>query len=113
MSPAAWMRRPVVWDDAGGINIAMIRARARRWKMDRQRFPVDDAGKPQDPNRIGLILVGYLQLIAGKTRAVREQEVAEINKALKALAKELERPGDRAGATESGRGCRRPPPDDE
>ncbi|MFH1727630.1 MAG: replicative DNA helicase [Pseudomonadota bacterium] len=62
-------------DDIGGLKISDLRARARRIK------------KEQD---IGLIVVDYLQLINAAGRfGNKEQEVAEISKSLKNLAKEL------------------------
>ncbi len=71
---------PLYIDDSGGLTIAQLAARARR--MKRQRG-------------LGLIVVDYLQLLAGSARKAAEgrvQEVSEITVGLKALAKELNVP---------------------
>ena len=70
---------PLYIDDSGGISIAQIAARARRLKREKN---------------IGLIMVDYLQLIEAASRRYenRVQEVTEITKGLKALAKELSVP---------------------
>jgi replicative DNA helicase len=71
---------PLYIDDTGGLSIAQLAARARR--MKRQRG-------------LGLIIVDYLQLLAGSARKAAEgrvQEVSEITVGLKALAKELNVP---------------------
>lgn len=66
-------------DDTPGINIMEIRARCRKLKLEKN---------------IGLVLIDYLQLIqgSGKKGANREQEIAEISRSLKILAKELNIP---------------------
>lgn len=71
-------------DDTSSPTIMQIRAKARRWRADRSRFPKD---KP----RRGLIVVDYLQLASGSggKDGNREREIAEISRGLKALAKEL------------------------
>jgi len=63
-------------DDTGGISIAQIAARSRRLKREKN---------------IGLIMIDYLQLIqpAGRRYENRVQEVTEITRGLKILAKEL------------------------
>jgi len=69
---------PLFIDDTGGISIAQIAARARRLKREKQ---------------IGLIIVDYLQLIEASRRAEnRVQEITEVTKGLKTLAKELNVP---------------------
>jgi replicative DNA helicase len=71
---------PLYIDHTGGITIAQLAARAR--KLKRQ-------------HGLGLIIVDYLQLLAGSARKSSEgrvQEVTEITTGLKALAKELEVP---------------------
>jgi replicative DNA helicase len=70
---------PLFIDHTGGISIAQLAARAR--KLQRQRG-------------LGLIIVDYLQLLAGSKRSGegRVQEITEITTGLKALAKELEVP---------------------
>ncbi|HSZ75183.1 MAG TPA: replicative DNA helicase [Rhizomicrobium sp.] len=69
---------PLYIDDTGGISIAQIAARARRLKREKS---------------IGLIVIDYLQLIEPSRRAEnRVQEITEVTKGLKALAKELNVP---------------------
>lgn len=71
---------PLYIDDTGGLTISQVAARARRLKRQRG---------------LGLIVVDYLQLLAGSARRASEgrvQEVTEITTGLKALAKELEVP---------------------
>jgi replicative DNA helicase len=69
---------PLYIDDTGGISIAQIAARARRLKREKH---------------IGLIVVDYLQLIESSRRAEnRVQEITEVTKGLKTLAKELDIP---------------------
>jgi len=74
---------PVDIDDTPRISLGQIRARAHRWRNNRQRFP--------DGKGMGLIVVDYLQLVRGPTRrdGNREREIAEISSGLKALGKEL------------------------
>ena len=66
-------------DDTAGISITEIRARCRKLKLEKD---------------IGLIVIDYLQLIQGSNRrnGSREQEIAEISRSLKILAKELNVP---------------------
>src|SRR5580698_1017100 len=69
---------PLYIDDTGGISIAQIAARARRLKREKQ---------------IGVIVIDYLQLIEPSRRAEnRVQEITEVTKGLKTLAKELNVP---------------------
>lgn len=70
---------PIFIDDTPGISVLEMRAKARRLKSDR-----DD---------LSMIIVDYLQLMQGNTKSEnRQQEVSEISRGLKALAKELEVP---------------------
>jgi replicative DNA helicase len=69
---------PLFIDDTGGISIAQIAARARRMKREK---------------KIGLIIIDYLQLVEPSRRQDnRVQEITEVTKGLKALAKELNVP---------------------
>ena len=70
---------PLFIDDTGGISIAQIAARARRMKREKQ---------------IGLIVIDYLQLVEPSSRRFenRVQEITDVTKGLKALAKELSVP---------------------
>lgn len=65
-------------DDTPGIKISEIRARCRKLA--------------QEKGNLGLILIDYLQLIEGTGRENRQQEVSEISRQLKKLAKELKVP---------------------
>jgi replicative DNA helicase len=77
-------------DDSASPSILEIRARARRWRDDRNVFPVDEQGR----RSLGMVVVDYLQLArGGKGRYdSREQEISEISRGLKAMAKELQLP---------------------
>src|SRR6201996_6693300 len=69
---------PLYIDDTGGISIAQIAARARRMKREKN---------------IGCVMIDHIQLVAGSGRAEnRVQEITEISKSLKVLAKELDIP---------------------
>ncbi|MCB9556429.1 MAG: replicative DNA helicase [Deltaproteobacteria bacterium] len=76
---------PIWIDDSAAPSVLEIRAKARRFRADRSIFSEND--------QMGLIIVDYLQL-ARASRQVnsREQEVAEISRGLKALAKEVRLP---------------------
>nr|MBA2668777.1 replicative DNA helicase [Gemmatimonadota bacterium] len=70
---------PIYIDDTPAISILEMRAKARRLKSDR--------------NDLSMIIVDYLQLMqAGGKVESRQQEVSEISRGLKALAKELQVP---------------------
>lgn len=70
---------PIWVDDSGSLNVLEMRAKARRLKADQ-------------PN-LGMIVVDYIQLMGSATRAEnRQQEVSDISRGLKSLAKELEVP---------------------
>ena len=70
---------PIYIDDTPGISIMEIRAKCRKLKLEKN---------------IGLIVIDYLQLItaSGKKNSSREQEISEISRSLKILAKELNVP---------------------
>ncbi|HEO5308364.1 TPA: replicative DNA helicase [Streptococcus agalactiae] len=70
---------PIYIDDTPGIKITEIRARSRKLSQE-----VDDG--------LGLIVIDYLQLISGTRLENRQQEVSEISRQLKILAKELKVP---------------------
>jgi len=70
---------PLFIVDAGNITIVDIRAKARRLRSSARG--------------LGLIIVDYMQLMAGYGRTEsRQQEIAEISRSLKLLAKELDIP---------------------
>jgi replicative DNA helicase len=67
---------PVWIDDSGSLTVLEMRAKARRLKADQ-------------PN-LGLVIVDYIQLMASSGRVEnRQQEVSEISRGLKMLAKEI------------------------
>ena len=72
---------PLYIDDTPGLTIAALRARARRLKRQKG---------------IGMIVVDYLQLLSGSGKGSagdnRVQEISEISRGLKQLAKELDLP---------------------
>ena len=70
---------PIYIDDTPGISVMEIRAKCRKLKLEKN---------------IGLIVIDYLQLISGsgKKNTSREQEISEISRSLKILAKELNVP---------------------
>lgn len=78
MAMATLGKSKVFIDDTPGIRIAEIRAKSRRLK--------------QEQGNLGLIVIDYLQLIEGNNRESRQQEVSDISRQLKKLAKELKVP---------------------
>lgn len=66
-------------DDTPGIRTSEIRAKCRRLKQEQG-------------GNLGLVIIDYLQLIEGSNRESRQQEVSEISRQLKKLAKELNVP---------------------
>jgi len=71
---------PIYIDDTPAISILELRAKSRRLVRDKNK-------------KMGLIVVDYLQLMRGmSTVQNREQEISEISRSLKALAKELHVP---------------------
>jgi replicative DNA helicase len=70
---------PLFIDDTPGVNVLELRAKARRLKAQ---------------HNIGLLIVDYLQLMqaAGSRGESRQQEISDISRSLKALARELNIP---------------------
>ena len=69
---------PIFIDDTAALSVLELRAKARRLKAD---------------HRLGLLVIDYLQLMKGRARVEsRQQEISEISRSLKALAKELNIP---------------------
>ncbi len=77
---------PIWIDDSPGLSILELRAKVRRLQAE-----YDEPGKDGRPGkRIGVVVVDYLQLMRGRENAAsREQEISEISRGLKGLAKEL------------------------
>jgi replicative DNA helicase len=89
---------PILIDDSSAISIMEIRAKARRFRSDPRYFPQTPPtadGRPGQPP-LGLIVVDYLQLArggaSGRRDDNRQQEIADISRGLKALAKDLKLP---------------------
>ena len=70
-------RAPIFIDDTAGITVSEIKGKCKKLKMK---------------NQLGLVVIDYLQLIQGNSRDGRQNEVGEISRLLKVLAKELEVP---------------------
>ena len=69
---------PLYIDDTPGISVTEIRSKCRRLKLEKG---------------LSLVVVDYLQLMEGRGKAEsRQQQVSEMSRALKILAKELEVP---------------------
>ncbi len=87
-------KAPLYIDDSAAPTILEIRARARRFRQDRAIFPPPSDKEERKRPPLGLIVVDYLQLCRGGRGRydVREQEISEISRGLKAIAKELELP---------------------
>jgi len=71
---------PIFIDDTVGITLVELRSKARRLKVE---------------HNLGLIVIDYLQLLSvgvGKKTESRQQEVAQISRTLKGLARELKVP---------------------
>ena len=77
---------PIWIDDSPALSILELRAKVRRLQAE-----YNEAGKDGRPGkRIGVVVVDYLQLMRGRENAAsREQEISEISRGLKGLAKEL------------------------
>jgi replicative DNA helicase len=83
---AALSKAPILIDDTPALSLRELRARARRFRSNKELF---------GDKKFGLILIDYLQLMRGSPQAAkasREQEISEISRGLKALAKELSCP---------------------
>jgi len=64
-------------DDTAGVSVMEMRSKCRKLKME---YGID------------MILIDYLQLMSGSSSENRQQEVSEISRSIKALAKEMECP---------------------
>lgn len=69
----------IVIDDTPGISITELRSKCRKMKLERG---------------LSLVIIDYLQLMSGsgKSGENRQQEISEISRSLKALAREMEAP---------------------
>ncbi len=68
----------LIIEDTPGISVSEVRSKCRKYKLE---------------NNLGLIIIDYLQLMSGDGRSEsRQQEISEISRSLKALARELDVP---------------------
>ena len=70
---------PLIIDDTPGISITELRSKCRKMKIE---------------HNLGLVIIDYLQLMSGSKRSSesRQQEISEISRSLKALAREINCP---------------------
>ncbi|MBQ8800535.1 MAG: replicative DNA helicase [Lachnospiraceae bacterium] len=69
---------PLMIDDTPGISIQELRSKCRKFKLEKD---------------LGLVIIDYLQLMTGgKKSESRQQEISEISRSLKALAREINCP---------------------
>jgi replicative DNA helicase len=69
---------PIFVDDSPGLSVLEVRAKARRMKAE---------------HGLDVLIIDYLQLMRGRSQTEsRQQEISEISRSLKALAKELNVP---------------------
>jgi replicative DNA helicase len=68
---------PVYIDDSGQLTVTDIRAKSRRLRRS---------------HGLAMVIIDYLQLMQGTVRENRQQEIAEISRSLKNLARELDVP---------------------
>lgn len=81
-------RLPIWLDDTPGLTLLDLRAKIRRLQADVKR---GDA--PGGATKLGLVCIDYLQLMQGRRDAAsREQEISELSRGLKQLAKEMNVP---------------------
>ena len=68
----------LVIDDTSSISVSELRSKCRKLKLEKN---------------LGLVIIDYLQLMTGNKRAEsRQQEISEISRSLKALAREINVP---------------------
>ena len=68
----------LIIDDTPGISIAELRSKCRKYKLE---------------HNLGIIMIDYLQLMSGSGKSdSRQQEISDISRSLKALAREIDVP---------------------
>lgn len=79
MALAPLSEAPIYIDDTPGITLAEMRSKCRKLKLDKG---------------LDLIMIDYLQLMSGSGRNGdnRQQEISDISRGLKALAREMQAP---------------------
>lgn len=76
---------PIWIDDTSALNLTQLRAKVRKIEAACRRG--EHGG---EPSKLGLVAIDYLQLMQGRKGATnREQEISEISRGLKQLAKEM------------------------
>ena len=71
-------RSNLIIDDTPGISVAELRSKCRKYKLE---------------HNLGIIMIDYLQLMQGSKRSEsRQQEISEISRSLKEIARELQVP---------------------
>ncbi len=72
-------KAPLIIDDTPGISISELRSKCRKFKLE---------------NDLGLVIIDYLQLMSGGNKRTdsRQQEISDISRSLKALAREINAP---------------------
>ena len=76
-------RAPIWIDDTAGVGLMEMRAKVRR---------LASRLNAQEETPLSLVVVDYLQLMVGNARDNRQQEIAEISRGLKVLARDLDVP---------------------
>ncbi len=79
MAVGSLSNAPLYIDDTPGISIGELRAKCRRLKLEKG---------------LGLVMIDYLQLMSGSggKNESRQQEISEISRALKSVAREIKAP---------------------
>lgn len=87
---AEYLSRLPIWvDDSPGLSLLDLRAKVRRIQAEYEKKDADG----RKTQRVGCVIIDYLQLMRGREGAAsREQEISEISRGLKGLAKELSLP---------------------
>ena len=81
---------PIWLDDTPGLGLLDLRAKIRRLKAEINRNATEGRAGAK---KLGLVAIDYLQLMQGRREAgSREQEISELSRGLKHLAKELQVP---------------------
>lgn len=77
MAMSTLSEAPIFIDDSPGVTVYDIRAKLRRLQVERG---------------LGLVVIDYLQLISGRGGESRQQEISEISRSLKLMAREFNVP---------------------
>lgn len=67
----------LIIDDTPGISISELRSKCRKYKLEKN---------------LSVVMIDYIQLMSGGGRESRQQEISEISRALKSIARELNVP---------------------